>query len=77
MLFRSAILGVLGSLTALALVALAGGLFPAAAGGALGPLGEIIGFRGLTAVQGGLLVASGAAAGLLGSASSLARLLKI
>jgi cell division transport system permease protein len=76
-LVEGAILGVLGSLTALALVALAGGLFPAAAGGALGPLGEIIGFRGLTAVQGGLLVASGAAAGLLGSASSLARLLKI
>jgi cell division transport system permease protein len=76
-LVEGAILGVLGSLTALALVALAGGLFPAAAGGALGPLGEIIGFRGLTAVQAGLLVASGAAAGLLGSASSLARLLKI
>lgn len=76
-LLEGAILGVLGSLAALALVALAGRFFPAAAGGALGPLGEIIGFRALTAAQSALLVAAGAAAGLFGSASSLARLLKI
>jgi len=71
------LLGVLGGLIAVVLVAAAGIVFPAVAGNALGPIGELIGFRPLSVLQILGLVVAGGTAGLLGSAFSLARLLKI
>jgi cell division transport system permease protein len=71
------ILGAFGSIVALVLVVVAGRLFPAAAGGTLGPITDLVGFQPLTALQTLGLIIAGGSAGLLGSVSSLARLLKI
>jgi len=76
-LLEGLLIGVLGSAIALVLTAAASRLFPAFAGGALGPIGELFGFRALSLPQALGLVAAGGGAGLLGSAFSLARLLKI
>jgi cell division transport system permease protein len=76
-LLEGLLLGIAGSVAAVALTALAGRLFPALLGEALGPLGELIALRPLTLLQGSSLIAAGGAAGFAGSAASLARFLKI
>jgi cell division transport system permease protein len=76
-LLEGLILGISGSAAAVVLVALAARLYPAVLGGTLGPLGELIGFEALSAFQALGLVIAGGLAGLLGSASSLARFLRI
>jgi cell division transport system permease protein len=69
-------LGILGSLISLALLFVAVRLFPVYVG-SLGALQQVLNFRFLTPSQALGLVAAGAAIGLLGSASSVSRFLKI
>jgi len=76
-LLEGLLLGIAGGAAALALTALAGRLFSSFVGDALGPLGEIIAFGSLTALQSLGLVAAGGLAGIAGSASALARFTRI
>ena len=76
-LLEGVTLGILGSLLSLALLAAVVALFPLYVGPSLGALREILSFRYLTGTQAGLLVAAGAGLGLLGSATSMSRFLRI
>lgn len=76
-LIEGVTLGVLAGLLSLALVHGVIRVFPLYLGASLGALQEIVSFRFLTLGQSLSLVAGGAAMGLLGSLSSLARFLKI
>ena len=69
-------LGILGSLASLALLFVAVKLFPVYVG-SLGALQQVLSFRYLSLAQGLGLIAAGAAIGLLGSATSVSRFLKI
>jgi cell division transport system permease protein len=69
-------MGILGSLVSLGLLFVAVRLFPVYVG-SLGALQQILNFRFLTPSQALGLVAAGAAIGLVGSASSVSRFLKI
>ena len=69
-------LGILGSVASLVLLFVAVGLFPVYVG-SLGALQQVLSFRYLTPAQCLGLIAAGAAIGLLGSATSVSRFLKI
>ncbi len=69
-------LGILGSLASLALLFIAVKMFPVYVG-SLGALQQVLSFRFLSLAQGLGLIAAGAAIGLLGSATSVSRFLKI
>ncbi len=76
-LLEGVTLGILGSLLSLALLAAVVALFPLYVGPSLGALRDFLSFRYLTGTQAGLLVAAGAGLGLLGSAASMSRFLRI
>lgn len=75
-LFEGIILGIIGGLLSLALIALLTKLFPLYMGQTLGVLNTLINFRALTLTQSLALVVAGAVIGFLGSLSSLSRFLK-
>jgi len=75
-LLEGMVLGILGSLISLILLFIAVRLFPVYVG-SLGALQEVLSFRYLSPGQCFGLIAAGAAIGVLGSASSVSRFLKI
>jgi len=76
-LLEGFLLGIIGSAVAVFLTALAGRFFPSGLAAALGPLGEIIAFHPLTALQILGLLAAGGLSGIAGSATALARFTRI
>jgi cell division transport system permease protein len=76
-LAEGAILGIFGGLLSLFLLFLLIKLFPVYLGASLGFLEELIKFRYLSTSQSITLIAGGAVIGFLGSATSIARFMKI
>lgn len=76
-LLEGLILGISGSVLALALLLLTVKLFPLYVGTSVGALQEVLNLRFLTPAQSVGLVAAGAAIGILGSVTSVSRFLKV
>ncbi len=76
-LMEGLILGIFGGLLSLLLLFLLIKLFPIYLGSSLGFLEELINFRYLSTSQSIILIAGGAVIGFLGSATSIARFMKI
>jgi cell division transport system permease protein len=75
-LLEGVVLGFLGGLLSLLLLLVLIGIFPLYLGGSLGALKELISFRYLTFPQSVNIMFGGAAIGLIGSLTSLARFLR-
>lgn len=75
-LLEGVVLGFLGGLLSLLLLLVLIGIFPLYLGGSLGALKELINFRYLTFPQSLNIMFGGAAIGLIGSLTSLARFLR-